>query len=62
MGCIASLSILQPESDVSTLELPLVALIDYSSIVEESLPEPVPVFAHRSIEFELFLRYHQFLI
>src|SRR5713101_1920190 len=61
-GCISTFPVLPPESVASTLEFPVVALIEDDSIAENSLPgwNVVPIL--RSPNFELSLSHHQLLI
>ena len=62
MGCISTVPVLPPESLTSTIEFPVVDLMDCDSVADDSLPEWDAVPALRPAEFELFLRHHQFLI
>lgn len=62
IGCISTLPVLQPESVVVAIELPVAALTGSYFGVEEWLPESVLSFAPWSLESGLFLMHHQFLV
>ena len=61
MGCISTLPLLQPESNLQALDLPVAPLTGFPA-VNEALPEGFFHVATLRTDPDLFLQHHQILV